>query len=421
MLNFLNFMRESVSNYHACLNIEEILIKANYQKLEDNKYWNLEYNKKYYIKHNSRSIIAFTTPAKKTLLGSNLVVSHVDSPTFKIKPQALLADGNYIRLNTEVYGGPILSSWYDKPLSIAGQILIKKEDKIEERFIYIDKDLLIIPSVPPHLDPKVSKGTEYNLKTDVIPLLGIDGSLSLLEILSKELNISYTDILDFDLCLVNRQRARLGGYNNEFIFSPQIDDLASVYATLDAFIKSENHEVFNFYIAFDNEEVGSMTSEGADSSYLRETLTRIMTNLSYTYEEQLIVKNNSFVLSCDNAHAVNPNHTELFDPNNRPYLGKGVVLKYNSNYRYTTTSISASYLKLLASKAKLNLQAYTNRRDLRGGSTLGALLTSQLAINSADIGLPQLAMHSSLEVCAAKDLFDLVKLVEVFYNNVFKS
>lgn len=418
MNNFLNFMRESVTNYHACLNIEKILIKNNFIKLEENIYWKLDYNKKYYIVRNDTSIIAFTTPIKKTLKGSNIIASHLDSPTFKIKPNNLINDGHYIRLNTEVYGGPILSSWFDKPLSIAGKVIVKEEDKIITKLLYIDRDLLVIPNLPPHLESKVSKGMEYNLRIDLLPLLGIEGSLTLQEIISKELNIDYHDILDFDLMLVNRQRARLGGYNNEFVFSPQLDDLSSSYATLEGFIKSNNNNTFNFYIAFDNEEIGSMTPQGADSPYFKDIMTRIYNNLNYSIEEELILKNNSFVLSCDNAHALNPNHPELFDQNNRPYLGNGVVLKYNANYRYTTTPTSASYIKLLAQKAKINLQTYTNRSDLRGGSTLGALLISQVAINSADIGLPQLAMHSSLEVCATKDIIDLVKLSEVFYNNI---
>ena len=418
MNNFLNFMRESVSNYHACLNIENILKANNYIKLEENNYWKLEYNKKYYLKRNDTALIAFTTPKAKTLRGSNIIASHLDSPTFKIKPNNLINDGHYIRLNTEVYGGPILASWFDKPLSIAGKVLIKDNNKMITKYLYIDRDLLIIPNIPPHLDNRVSKGMEYNLRIDLLPILGLSDSLSLSEIISKELNVDYNDILDFDLMLVNRQRARIGGYNNEFIFSPQLDDLASSYATLEGFIEANNKDTFNFYVAFNNEEIGSMTPEGADSPYLKDVLLRIYNNLGYNLEEEMILKNNSFVISCDNAHAVNPNHQELFDQNNKPYLGNGVVLKYNANYRYTTTAYSASYIKMLAGKAKINLQTYTNRSDLRGGSTLGALLISKLAINSCDIGLPQLAMHSSLEVCATKDIIDLIKLSETFYNDI---
>ena len=417
MLNFLSFMRESVSNFHACNNIVKKLEEAGFTKLDENNYWAIDYNKKYYVKRNDTSIIAFTTPNKKTVKGLNVTASHLDSPSFKVKPNSLINDGKYLRLNTEVYGGPILNTWLDKPLTLAGRVILQKEGKIVSQLLYIDKDLLIIPNMPPHLLPKVSKGMEYNAQVDLLPLLGLNGSLDLKEIISKELNVDSSAIIDFDLILVNRQRARLGGYNDEFVFSPQLDDLAAAYTCLEGFLEANNKETFNFYIAFDNEEVGSRTRQGAGSGFFKDVLERVLEKLNYSIEEKNMLLANSFIISCDNAHATNPNHQELFDNQNRTYLGQGVVVKYNANQSYTTDSLSASYLAVLAQEAKINLQRYTNRSDIRGGSTLGAILTSQVAMHSADIGLAQLAMHSSLEVLATKDLFDMVKLIKCFYNH----
>lgn len=419
MLNFLNFMRESVSNFHAASLIEEILLKNDFHKLEENNYWKLEYAKKYFIKRNDSSILAFKLPSKKSVLGLNLTTSHLDSPTFKIKPYSLINDGNYLKLNVEAYGGPILSTWFDKPLSVAGRVIISEDNKLVSKLCYVDKDLLIIPSVPPHLMPSVQKGKEYNLQIDMLPLLGLNSSFDLKTILAKELKIDPEKIVDFDLVLVNRQRARLGGYNDEFIFSPQLDDLSSAYTCLQGFLSSTN-DSFNMYLAFDNEEVGSLTKQGAGSTFLKTTLDRISEKLNYTVEERNILLANSFMLSSDNAHAVNPNHPELFDKDNRPYLGQGVVLKYNANQKYTTDSLSASYVLSLAKEAKICIQRYANRSDIRGGSTLGAILLSQVALHSADIGLPQLAMHSSLEVCATKDLGDMINLVKTFYDHNLK-
>ncbi len=418
MLNFLNFMRESVSCFHAANNISSILLKNGFKQLEENNYWQLEYGHKYFIKRNDSAIVAFKIPAKKTLHGLNITSSHLDSPTFKIKPNSLLTDGKYLRLNTEAYGKTILNTWLDRPLSIAGRVLINNNNVVKTNLLYVDKDLLIIPNVAPHLMPNVAKGKEYNLQVDMLPLLGIEGSLDLKSIIAKELKVDPETILDYELVLVNRQRARLGGYNDELVFSPQLDDLACAYTTLMGFINDSDN--FNFYVAFDNEEVGSQTRQGASSTYLSLIIDRILEKLNYTIEEKGILLANSFMLSCDNAHALNPNHQEVYDLNNKPYLGNGVVLKYNANQKYTTDALSAAYVNLLAKKAKINLQPYVNRSDIPGGSTLGALLLSQVAIHSADIGLPQLSMHSSLEICASKDLADMINLIKTFYASNLK-
>ncbi len=419
MNDFLKFMQDSVTVFHACSNVETYLIANDYIKLEENTTWKIEYNKKYYIKRNDTAIFAIKTPSKKNTNGLNITTSHLDSPTFKVKPNSKLK-GEHVRLNIEAYGGPILPSWLDKPLSIGGRVIIKENNKLVSKLVYIDKDLLIIPNLPPHLNPSVSKGNEYSISQDILPLMSLDKDTSLEDILAKELNIDKSNILDYDIFLVNRQRASIGGSNDEFIFSPQLDDLASAYSCLQGFLNSKSDN-FNIYIAFDNEEVGSLTKQGAASTFFLDCLNRILNKLSYTEEDKNILLANSFMLSCDNAHALNINKPNFFDYNNRPLLGKGVVIKYNANQRYTTDAISGSYVTMLAELANIKVQQYSNKSDLRGGSTLGALLIGQCALNSADIGLPQLAMHSSLEVIAKEDLSSMTKLIETFYNEYFNK
>lgn len=418
MNKFLAFMRDSVSSYHAVQNMENMLIESGFLKLEENKSWRLEFNKKYYICRNNSAIIAFTTPSEKVYNGINMSASHSDSPSFKVKPKCLINDGNYVRLNTEVYGGPILSTWLDRPLSLAGRVVVKGNGRIKTRLVYIDKDLLVIPNVAPHLMPEVNNGLKYNAQINMLPVLGLNSeSLDLNAILAKELMCSQSDILDFDLFLVNRQRIKTLGYNDNLVISPQLDDLASAYACLTGFLNAQNKTSFNLFVCFDNEEVGSRTRQGAGSCFLEDTISRMLENLGYNAEEKMIVAANSFLISADNAHATNPNVPGLCDPLNKTYLNQGVVIKYNANQSYTTDSLSASYILSVAKKLGLNIQTYTNRSDVRGGSTLGAILLGKYSIHSVDIGIPQFAMHSASEVCAISDVSDTIKLLEGFYNN----
>lgn len=418
MNNFLNFMRDSVSCFHATKNIVEILVNSGFSQLEENKSWHLEANKGYFVVRNNSSVIAFTTPKSHSNYGINITASHSDSPTFKIKPNSLINDGKYLRLNTEVYGGPIFPTWLDKPLTVAGRVLVQNNNTIETKLLYVDKDILVIPNLAPHMKPEVSKGTTYNAQIDMLPFLGdASSNLSIETIISKELNIREDDILDFDLVLVNRQRARLLGYNNDLVISPQLDDLASAYTSLKAFVNSNNRNTFNVFTCFDNEEVGSRTRQGAGSRFLFDVLERALSSLNYKKEEINSIFANSFLISVDNAHAVNPNQPNVTDSLNKAYLNQGVVLKYNANQSYTTDGFSASYVQILAKEAKIKLQKFANRSDVRGGSTLGAISSSQVSIHSADIGLPQLAMHSSNEVCGVLDLDMMIRLLTTFYNH----
>ncbi len=415
----LNLLNSSYSNYHVIKNIEELLLENQFNVLKENEKWNLEFGKKYYVKRNNTSIIAFTLPNTKTNFGLNITASHSDSPTFKIKPNSIIDDGKYVRLNTEVYGGPIFTSWLDRPLTLAGRVLINNGNVISTEYIYIDKNLLIIPNIAPHMKPEVAKGTTYNAQIDMLPLLSVSTNrrFDLNEVLAEELGLNKEDILDYDLILVSRQNTETLGLNDEMVVSPKLDDLGSVYTSLLGFVDSNNCDSINLFVCFDNEEVGSNTRQGAGGTFLVDVLDRIFDNLDYSLEERKIVVANSFMLSCDNAHACHPNLSSYFDQNNRTYLNSGVVLKYNANQQYTTSGISASYVKLIAKKANLNLQSFVNRSDIRGGGTLGYVSVSQLSIHAADIGLPQLAMHSSCEVCGINDILDMINLVNTFYNS----
>lgn len=417
----LTFIWDSPSVYHVVDNIRKKLLQQNFLELKEQEAWQLEADKGYFVVRNDSSIIAFRLPAKE-IKGFHMVAAHGDSPTFKLKEQPELnVEEQYIKLNTEKYGGMIHSTWLDRPLSVAGRIVVRNtEGKPEIKLVKVEKDLLVIPNLAIHMNRDVNKGYEYNPQVDLLPLMGLgkkkDAKSMLLKEVALAAGVKKEDILGQDLFLYVREMGRLVGANQELVLSSRLDDLQCVHAALAAFGEKNPKAYVNVLAVFDNEEVGSTTAQGADSTFLKDTIGRIAEALHWTEEERCCKLAESFLISADNAHAVHPNHPEKTDPSNRPYLGGGIVIKYHGSQKYTTDGVSGAAMKLWCEKAKVPYQTFYNRSDMVGGSTLGNISNSQISVTSVDIGLPQLAMHSAIETAAGADSTAAMKMFKVFWS-----
>lgn len=415
MEGLLNFIKYSKTQYHAVKKIKEILDDLNYTELKEESIYNIKPLSNYYIIRNNSSIMAFKTPKDINNTSLKIVASHTDSPTFKVKPNNQLIQDVYSSLNTEVYGGPIYSSFFDKPLSLAGRVFIEDGNYIKEELLDFDYDMLVIPNECIHFNRDINTGKKYNEQIDLLPLLG-NKDLNLDDLISKELNIDKSNILSYDLQIYNRFRGNIIGPSKEYFMAPQIDNLESAYLTLQGFIKSNNQDDLNIYISFDNEEVGSKTKQGAASDFMLRNIERIFNALNSNSDSLSRAISSGILVSCDNAHAVHPNDIAKTDKLNKVYMNEGIVIKHNANQSYTTDGLSSAVLKSIFNKHNIKYQDFTNKSDVRGGSTLGAISLSQLTIPSVDIGLAQLAMHSSCETAGCKDAQILINGIEVFYN-----
>ena len=417
----LTFIRQSPSAYHVIENIKNTLLGKGFQELREADIWEIKPAKGYFVVRNDSSVIAFQMP-KKESKGFHIVASHSDSPTFKVKENAQLAvEEKYIKLNVEKYGGMILSTWLDRPLSVAGRIVVKSaKGKPQVKLVNVDKDLLVIPNLAIHMNRDMNKGYEYNVQTDMLPLMALGNKVDSDNLLLKEVavaaGVEAEDILGHDLFLYVREQGRVLGANGEFVLSPKLDDLQCVYASLQAFIETKPKAYVNVLAVFDNEEVGSGTAQGADSTFLQDVLSRIGEAMEWSHGDYCRRIAESYLVSADNAHAVHPNHPEKADPTNRPYLGGGIVIKYHGSQRYTTDAVSTAKMKLLCEKAKVPYQTYTNRSDMVGGSTLGNISTAHVSLSSVDIGLPQLSMHSAVETAGARDTVYAIKVLNTLYG-----
>ncbi len=422
MQDFLSFINSAVTQYHATHEFTKILDENGFERLYEEEPFYLKEGKKYYVVRNNSSILAFTVPSNLKDASINIVASHSDSPTFKLKPtNRLEVVGNYTSLNTEVYGGPIYSSFFDRPLSLAGRVFVKNGDKIEERLINFDRDLLVIPNECIHFNRDVNSGKNYNPQVDLLPLLG-DENADLEKMIKEELKLNIDEkILSYDIQVYNRYRGSLIGANKEYFMAPQIDNLESAYGSLKGFLESINKNSLNIWVVFDNEEVGSRTKQGAGSRFLASTLERIYSTLNLHNEDLEVALLNGLLVSCDNSHAVHPNNVGRTDSQNRAFMNKGIVIKYNANQSYTTDGLSSSLLKKIFEDNNIPYQEFTNRSDVRGGSTLGAISLGLVTIPSVDIGLAQLAMHSACETAGVNDLDTLIKGMRAFYNTIIKK
>ncbi len=415
----LEFIEKSPTCFHAVETMRNILIKNGFIELYENEKWQIICGGNYFVCRNDSSLIAFSVPDSKHLLnGFRIIASHSDSPSFKIKENPeIIVENKYTKLNVERYGGMLCAPWFDRPLSVAGRIIIKKNGNFQSKLVNIDRDLLMIPNLAIHMNRDANSGYSYNAQKDLLPLYGdISAKDTFFHQVAKAACVEETEILGHDLFLYNRQKGSVWGASNEFISSGRLDDLQCAYASLRGFLNGNKTDYFALHCVFDNEEVGSQTKQGAASTFLYDILTRICSALEMTSEDYLISLAKSFMISADNAHAVHPNYAEKTDPVNRPYLNEGIVIKYNANQKYCTDGISAAMFKDICHAADVPYQTFTNRSDMPGGSTLGNISNTQVALNTVDIGLPQLAMHSPYETAGVKDTEYLVKAATEFFR-----
>lgn len=421
----LDFIYQSPTAFHAVESIKRLLVGQGFKELLEEEKWHLQKGRKYYVTKNNSCIAAFVVgngcPSSH---GFKIVGAHTDSPTFRIKPiPEILAEEKYVKLNTEVYGGPILSTWFDRPLALAGRVVIKGQELLNPvmKLVNINRPLLIIPNLAIHMNRDVNKGFDINRQKDTLPLLGmvsekLEKNQYLLKLLADELSVNIEDILDFDLYLYEYEKGCIIGLNNEFISSGRLDDLQMVHAGLKALIDAPAGDATNVLICYDNEEVGSKTKQGADSENLPHILERIVLAMGKGREEYLMSLAKSFMISCDSAHAVHPNSGEKADLTNRPVMNAGPTIKFAANQSYTSDSVSAAVYEQVCQKAGVPVQKFVNRSDMSGGSTIGPISSSHLDIKSVDMGTPILAMHSIRELGGVLDHYYTEKSFEEFYK-----
>jgi aspartyl aminopeptidase len=417
--DMLKFIDASPTCYHVISNMETKLDAEGYTKLRESESWKLKAGGKYYVTRNGSSIISFQIP-KKSFKGFLMTASHSDSPSFKIKENPEMTEGGmYVKLNVEGYGGMLDGPWFDRPLSIAGRVFVKDSDNsISMKLINVDRDLVMMPSLAIHMNREANNGYKFNAQKDMQPLFGDIATKGTFDkTIAKAAGVKVSEVIGSDLFLYNRVKPTVWGAGKEYISSSRLDDQECVYTTFEAFLNAESTSHTLVHCVFDNEEVGSGTKQGAASTFLKDTLERINEGLGRTREQYHTALAQSFMLSADNAHAMHPNHTDKADPVNRPAMNKGIVIKFNANQKYTTDGASEAMFRMVLDKAKVPYQMFTNRSDMPGGSTLGNISNTQVALNTVDIGLAQLAMHSPYETAGAKDPVYMAEGVKAFYES----
>lgn len=412
----LAFIDASPSRYHVIHNLVQML--KGFEPLLETEKWKIEPGKSYYVVRNDSSLIAFRVP-KQDYTGVYIAASHSDSPTFKVKTNAQMKlEGQYTRLNTEKYGGMLMAPWFDRMLSVAGRVVVKEDGKFVSKLVDIDRDLLLIPSVAIHMNRNSNDGQKYDAQVDTIPLFG--GNVKencFMKMIAEAAGIKVEEILGSDLYLYLREQGKIWGAEKEFISARALDDLQCAYATMKGFVNSKKtNDKLAVCCVFDNEEVGSLTGQGADSTFLADVLQRINESLGFSPTVLKQAIGNGFMISADNAHAVHPNHPEYADPTNRPYLNKGIVIKYNAAQKYTTDAMSEAMFRDICKRCDIPVQTYTNKSNVPGGSTLGNISNRHISIRTVDLGLPQLAMHSAYETAGVEDTEYLVKAAKEFFS-----
>ena len=411
----LTFIKDSPTAFQAVETMKNRFSENGFRELKEEEHWSVEKGGKYFVTRNHSAIIAFTFPEENTDT-FHIIASHSDSPSLKIKENPEMAENGYVKLNVELYGGALLAPWFDRPLSVAGRLIVKEAGRICEKLVTVDRDMLIIPNLAIHMNREANSGYQYNVQKDMLPLYGLESAKgSFFKTVAEAAGVKEEDILGHDLFLYNRMPGTVWGSEDEFVSAPRLDDLQCAFSSMEGILAGENKNSICVHCVMDNEEVGSGTRQGAASTFLRDTLLRITLGLGKSYEDYLIALAKSFMISADNAHAVHPNYPEKADPVNRPHINEGIAIKYNANQKYCTDGISAAIFKTFCQEAGVGCQTYVNRSDVPGGSTLGNISNTQVALNTVDIGLPQLAMHSPYETAGVKDTCDFVKLAEVFY------
>ncbi|MGH4124930.1 MAG: M18 family aminopeptidase [Clostridium sp.] len=421
----IDYIYDSPTAFHAVANAKEDLRSEGFVEIKEEEKWNIVKGGKYFVTKNDSALTAFVVgKGEIEETGFKIIGAHTDSPSFRIKPAPeMIVDNTYVRLNTEVYGKPILNTWLDRPLAIAGRVTLRSENILypETRLVNINKPIMIIPNLAIHMNRDINTGVELNKQKDTLPLLSmVSGELEknnyLMNAIASELSVENKQIIDFDLFLYEYEKGSIIGLNNEFISSSRLDDLAMVHAGIRALAKTNPVEATNVMVCFDNEEVGSSTKQGADSNMLVDILERITISQGKNREDFLRAISKSFIISADNAHAVHPNSPEKNDPTNKPYINRGPVIKISASQSYTTDSNSDAVYELVCEKAGVPVQKFVNRSDAKGGSTIGPISSAHLNIRSVDMGSPTLAMHSIRELGGVLDHTYVTKTFEEFYK-----
>lgn len=412
--DMMRFIDGAPTAFHAVQAVAEMLADASCQELKEREPWTLAPGGRYFLTRNRSSLIAFRLP-EGDLNRFQIVASHADSPAFKLKPQAGKASQGCALLNVEKYGGMLMSTWLDRPLSLAGRLVVRDGDRLTTRLVNVDSDLAVIPNVPIHFNRNVNDGVAWNAQVDMLPVIGAEGA-DYIEIVANAAGVGRDSIAGCDLFLYNRDKAKRVGAAGEYICAPRLDDLECAYTSLRAFLLAAPGEHSNVYCLFDNEEVGSGSKQGADSTLLDEALRRIALALKLPSQALEAAVAGSFMVSADNAHAVHPNHPDKYDPENRVYMNRGVVIKSNANQKYTTDALSAAVFAAVCDRAGVPTQQFANRSDIPGGSTLGNISNAHVSMNTVDIGLAQLAMHSACETAGALDVEYMVRALQAFYE-----
>lgn len=415
------FIEESPSQFHVVANERQRFLDAGFVELSEAKEWKLELGKNYFVTRNGSSILAFRMP-KAEYKSFMIMASHSDSPSFRIKEMPEMKEGHYVKLNTEKYGGMLMAPWFDRPLSIAGRAIVKSKNGIETKLVNLDKDLCMLPSLAIHMNREANDGYKYNAQKDMLPLVSMDEDFNLKKLVAESLSVKEDDILGSDLFLYNREPGKVWGAKDEFISIRRLDDLQCSYSSMMGLLDAKNSEsAVQIHVTFDNEEVGSGTKQGADSTFLYDALVRINEAMGGNNSTLLTAIANSFMVSADNAHALHPNYPEKSDPTNKVFMNEGVVIKFNANQKYMTDGLAFGIFTELCNKAKVPYQTFVNRSDVAGGSTLGNISNAHVSINGVDIGLAQLAMHSCYETAGVKDTEYLMKIATIFYESVIEN
>ncbi len=419
-----DFLKECPTAFHAVERIGKELAQNGYKRLRENEEWELRPGEKYYVTRNDSSIIAFGVGTKLEDYSFNIAASHSDFPTFKIKENAEIeVKKKYMQLNTEGYGGMLCATWFDRPLSVAGRVIVKEKDHFTAKLVNIDRDLVMIPSMAIHMNRAVNDGYAYNKQVDMLPLFGGEGSKKgdFRKLVAEAAGVSKEAVYGSDLYLYNREEPSVWGAQEEFISFQHLDDLQCAYASLKGFLEGHQERNVNVYVCFDNEEVGSGTKQGAGSTFLYDVLRRINMGLGKPEEDYYRAVAGSFMLSADNAHAVHPNHPEKTDVENCVYMNEGIVVKSHAGQKYTSDGVSIALFRDICEKADVPVQFFANRSDEAGGSTLGNISSAKVSLNAVDIGLPQLAMHSAYETAGVKDTCYMIKAMKQFFSTHFQE
>lgn len=408
----MDFIRRSPTAFHAVANLREMLEGQGFRPLNECESWKLVPGGRYCVTRNQSSIIAFRIP-KGDFNHFQLVASHSDSPCFKLKPSAGRDSNGYAILNVEKYGGMIMQTWFDRPLSIAGRAVVRTAEGIGTRLVCLDRDLALIPNLPIHFNRAVNDGVKLNPQVDMLPVIGEAGT-DYMALVAEALGVDGADILGCDLYLVIRDEPRRWGAKGEYIASPRLDDLECAYASIRALLDAKPSDHVDMACVFDNEEVGSGTRQGADSTFLSEVTRRIVATLGGGDYETALAR--SMMLSADNAHGVHPNHPEKYDEDNRVALNGGVVVKFNAAQKYTSDGVSQAVFEEICRRADVPVQRFSNRSDIPGGSTLGNIANTHASMITVDIGLAQLSMHAANESAGVHDLAHMIRAMRAFHE-----